>query len=477
MAAFLNRAVFSKQLAHTTMLPALGNQDLKLLQDLITAEKSVILSWGSGEGDDLADVLEKSRVLLGAVSGALSQLAAHGTTIRVHMKEVRRREENLSELQRTRKQVGVKTDAAEKKLSKMNPGHKQQLTQRDLINQLREEGRQLDETILAEEAGLGDYKRQTTKDWMTVKFGGLCELAEKVMIVGNTGKQLIEAIPLDQTKPGSHRAPYLARTRTTDLLTSFGQKIEQVKFQSTPSDFAHRHEPEAAGLQGGQLHHFAEPHMANNVTEFGQFPGGISGQPQPFIHTRALTTAAERDLNPTAPPYLHNRSLSLPNSFDGRLSHVIQPRSLASTFHPQSRPSYMPINQPGRSLDSVLNDPGTDPASGLRSTTPTPGRRSAVGFHSIEEEPDKTGAQPAFHPPQSGTASATLANQQRPPHSAPSTYSRFDQQTFSANDTQQQAEGSPARGGSPEPDRSQAPPSLSLSFSGEDSRLSFPGMM
>lgn len=42
--------------------------------------------------------------------------------------------------------------------------------------------RQLDSTILIEEARLGDYKRQTTKDWMALKFGGLSELAEKMMV-------------------------------------------------------------------------------------------------------------------------------------------------------------------------------------------------------------------------------------------------------------------------------------------------------
>lgn len=54
--------------------------------------------------------------------------------------------------------------------------------QQDLLRQLREEMQQLDSTILVEEARLGDYKRQTTKDWMALKFGGLSELAEKVMV-------------------------------------------------------------------------------------------------------------------------------------------------------------------------------------------------------------------------------------------------------------------------------------------------------
>jgi hypothetical protein len=61
----------SAKIAHTTLMPSLvGNKDLKLLQDFITAEKSVVISmqklaidtaraaetlklWGQGEGDDL----------------------------------------------------------------------------------------------------------------------------------------------------------------------------------------------------------------------------------------------------------------------------------------------------------------------------------------------------------------------------------------------------------------------------------------
>ncbi|KAG8890102.1 hypothetical protein FRB99_003924, partial [Tulasnella sp. 403] len=93
----------SKQLAHTTTIPALGNKDLKLLQDLITAEKAVMMSsqrladdfakaaealkfWGLGEGEDLGDVLTQVREILIFVSQALVQFSTHETAIRVHMK-------------------------------------------------------------------------------------------------------------------------------------------------------------------------------------------------------------------------------------------------------------------------------------------------------------------------------------------------------------------------------------------------------
>lgn len=54
--------------------------------------------------------------------------------------------------------------------------------QTDLLNKLRDEMRQLDSDIMLEEARLSDYKRQTTKDWMALKFGGLLEFAQKVVV-------------------------------------------------------------------------------------------------------------------------------------------------------------------------------------------------------------------------------------------------------------------------------------------------------
>ncbi len=70
------------KLAHTTILPALGNRDLRTLQDFITAEKGIVFglqklatdwgkasealrTWGLGEGDDLG--VGCPRILLGHV--------------------------------------------------------------------------------------------------------------------------------------------------------------------------------------------------------------------------------------------------------------------------------------------------------------------------------------------------------------------------------------------------------------------------
>lgn len=67
---------------------------------------------------------------------------------------------------------------------------------------------QLDTEIMDSEARLSDHKRVATKSALSLKFGGLLELAEKATIVGELGKLLIEEVPLETTPPGYGRGPY-----------------------------------------------------------------------------------------------------------------------------------------------------------------------------------------------------------------------------------------------------------------------------
>lgn len=104
------------------------------------------------------------------------------------MKAVRTREENLDALKRRRKSVISDADAAERKLSKMNPENKNLQQQTDVLNRLRDEIRAMDAEIAAEEANLGDFKRSSVRSWMGRKFGGMSECCEKGAVsAGLTG--------------------------------------------------------------------------------------------------------------------------------------------------------------------------------------------------------------------------------------------------------------------------------------------------
>lgn len=120
-----------------------------------------------------------SNAVLLHFAAALSALANHEGAIREQMKAVRTREENLDELKRRRKSVISDADGAERKLVKMSPENKNLQQQTDLLNRLRDEIRQMDAEIMAEEANLGDFKRSSVRSWMGRKFGGLLECCEK----------------------------------------------------------------------------------------------------------------------------------------------------------------------------------------------------------------------------------------------------------------------------------------------------------
>jgi predicted RNase H-like nuclease (RuvC/YqgF family) len=106
-------------------------------------------------------------------------LSVHEENVRTLMKSVRSREETLDELRRRRRTLGSQAESADKKLSKLGSEHKNLVTQTQQLNLLREEIRMLDSEIMTEEARIGDFKREATKEWMSLRFVGLSELSTK----------------------------------------------------------------------------------------------------------------------------------------------------------------------------------------------------------------------------------------------------------------------------------------------------------
>ncbi|KAH9006502.1 hypothetical protein EDB86DRAFT_2874415 [Lactarius hatsudake] len=243
------------KLAHNSTIPALaGNKDLRPLQDLITTEKAIVTSlaklsadfirasealrtWGLGEGDDLSDTLGGSTKILLEFSSSLTQFAAHEQVIREHMKTVRTQEEKLDSLKHRRKNVVSKADSAERKLSKLDSGHKNTPAQTELLMRLREEIRELDSEIMTEEAKLGDLKRTATREWMALKFGGLQECCRKGLIVAEAGKLIMTELPQLETEPGSTRPFYTGQPRTetyvADALRTLGDVLLDTSIPSS----------------------------------------------------------------------------------------------------------------------------------------------------------------------------------------------------------------------------------------------------
>ncbi|KAH9896925.1 hypothetical protein C8Q73DRAFT_664591 [Cubamyces lactineus] len=343
----------ARKIAHNTTMPGLpglsAKQDLRALQDVITAEKGILNSlqrlssdfakaaealkvWGLGEGEDLADTLTASTTLLLHFSSALAAFASHEIAVREHMKAVRSREEALDEMKRRRKSVFNDAEAAERKLSKMNPDNKNLQQQTDLLNRLRDEIRAMDTDIMTEEARLGDFKRTSARNWMGLKFGGLLECCEKGAILGELGKLVISEIPLEPTQPGLPRPYYTGHARTEFLVAEAARSLADVYYSPDPnpnpsqrtirplpaselpavpspsegrmSAMSAQDQPGLAGYRGlphvdesgfnvGQFGSSDQPTSPRNsnppVSEFGTFPTGAAPP-----HVSSLS-AAEKD--------------------------------------------------------------------------------------------------------------------------------------------------------------------------------------
>jgi len=98
------------------------------------------------------------------------------------MKAVRTREESLHELQRRRRRTAASVENIKKKLARMNQETKAFGAQMEVLNTSCEDMRNLDAKIAHERSMIVVFKRKCTKNWLTLKFGGLAECCEKGMV-------------------------------------------------------------------------------------------------------------------------------------------------------------------------------------------------------------------------------------------------------------------------------------------------------
>lgn len=285
-------------LAHNNLLPALGHKDLRALQDIISSEKGVLQMfeklaaetnkassslppYGTQEGPDLQDILTQSSKLLSKLTTALNVFARHQAEMRVCLKRVREREEALMELKNRRKSTGTKAETAERKLAKMGPENKSLPHQTELLERLRSDMRQMDQDITTEETKIGDFKRQTLKEALSYKFGGLEELGEKMCIIGELGKLLLEEVPLEETPVGYGRAPYAGYEKAKNAVEEATKCLATVQFHAASSNPKPPGLPEpgfAAPLRTPSIPH--DEHSIAVANEYADYPVNAPTSPE-----------------------------------------------------------------------------------------------------------------------------------------------------------------------------------------------------
>lgn len=203
------------------------------------------------------DVLSKLSLLFDHYTTAQTRFDSHLATLRLHFKSIRTREEGLADLKSRKRSLASKIESVEKKLAKMGPENKELMKTTSMLKEHRSEMESLKVEVSTEEAAIGDFKRRTTKEAMGLKCGGMMELAEKMTIIAEVGRMIIDQIPLDETAPGDLRAEYHGHNRTDELLQEASRSISEVSFAPNTSGRGHSGAP----LQ--------RPELAQYQTEYG----------------------------------------------------------------------------------------------------------------------------------------------------------------------------------------------------------------
>ncbi|KDE06603.1 hypothetical protein MVLG_03099 [Microbotryum lychnidis-dioicae p1A1 Lamole] len=244
MAAFLQKVQHSNRVS-------LGPKELAPLADIIGAEKrlmdatqklaiegikasTALKEWGVAEGPDLGDILTKISMLYDYASSAERAYAEHTGNARLHFKEIRTREEHLTSLKKSKETLGNKIENLDRKVSKMKEENKDLPASIHRLSEMRSEMIGLEHSVLNEESKLGDFKRSIVREAMSLKLGALLEMAEKMVVVAELGKLMIDEIPTERTEPGAPRAHYNSYDRTDELMQQAQRCIQDVVFNPVP---------------------------------------------------------------------------------------------------------------------------------------------------------------------------------------------------------------------------------------------------
>ncbi|WFD42480.1 hypothetical protein MPSI1_001125 [Malassezia psittaci] len=242
--------------AHNSTFSTLGNSDLKDLQNLINAEKlfastnakaaseiqksaDSLRTWSGGSGDDLEDVLPKVALLYEHFGRAQLRFNHFVSTMRLHLKSIRSREEAFAELKGRKRSLASKIEGIERKLAKMGPENKELAKVTSSLREMRSDMEVLRNEVEHEEAGLGDFKRRTIVEALNLKSGGMMELGEKCIVIAETCRLLGDELPLAATLPGKGRSPYRSKSqdshtdeaRTDRLLQEAIRQLDAIHFQ------------------------------------------------------------------------------------------------------------------------------------------------------------------------------------------------------------------------------------------------------
>ncbi|KAG0320078.1 hypothetical protein BGZ99_004695 [Dissophora globulifera] len=156
------------------------DSSLKTLDKEISADAKLIAAWGTGEGDDLADVCQRMSQLMEEVGLIQQAFSLRHTAYRKTIKSMKVQEMTLDE-NRKKKHDLTNQIAKHQKSSKENPIKMMEL-QASLDRVTAE--------LLHQELELMQFKRVTVKAAFDAKFDAMLEYAEKMALIAGYGRAI-----------------------------------------------------------------------------------------------------------------------------------------------------------------------------------------------------------------------------------------------------------------------------------------------
>ncbi|CAG8563668.1 9370_t:CDS:2 [Funneliformis mosseae] len=201
-----------------TSINSIVNNDTKHLTKLLAAERGVCDSlstltyeqneaakylsiWGKSEDVDLGDITEKLALLFAKLSEYEGILAERYAQYRGHLKDIRSREETMRENRLKKESLWNKIEKEERKASHSKHPEAAEQKLKDFQKELEKVEKESLEALL-------------------LQLDGFLEFGEKLLIIANYSKDIVEQISTETTTPGEPRKTYTGYEKTSQAISN-----------------------------------------------------------------------------------------------------------------------------------------------------------------------------------------------------------------------------------------------------------------
>ncbi|KAF9934159.1 hypothetical protein FBU30_003183 [Linnemannia zychae] len=203
------------------------DSSLKTLDKECAGEAKLIATWGSHEGDDLADVCLRMSQLMDEVGLIQQAYAIRHTAYRKTIKSIKTQEMTLDENRKKKHDLTTQISKLQKS-SKENPIK---------LMELQSALERVTAELLSQELELMQFKRVTLKEAFDAKFDAMLEYSEKMALIAGYGRAITLVIDTE-TQVADRMRIYTGAEYTAGAVNQVKTAISQWQTQPLSSGSA-----------------------------------------------------------------------------------------------------------------------------------------------------------------------------------------------------------------------------------------------